>query len=169
MCSTFWIPRCLCVVATYLIHHFPSFYWNFPASLENRNRCKDWKWGNPTGPDLLHNCKMILALLIPCAARLLFLSCKFQSAAWCLGEEPETALGCVLCSVDNGLWNLTMFPVLQRKQEQKAPDKDAILKATANLPSRNVDRTVAHHNMRDVSIRLGFNLHANSWIGFYLV
>lgn len=49
-----------------------------------------------------------------------------------------------------------MFPILQRKQEQKAPDKDAILKATANLPSRNVDRTVAHHNMRDVSIRLDF-------------
>ncbi|KAM6400190.1 ubiquitin-associated domain-containing protein 1 isoform 1-T1 [Rhynochetos jubatus] len=37
----------------------------------------------------------------------------------------------------------------KRKQEQKAPDKEAILKATANLPSRNVDRTVAHHNMRD--------------------
>ncbi|KAM9256583.1 ubiquitin-associated domain-containing protein 1 isoform 1-T1 [Cariama cristata] len=37
----------------------------------------------------------------------------------------------------------------KRKQEQKAPDKDAILKATANLPSRNVDRAVAHHNMRD--------------------
>ncbi|KAM6243764.1 ubiquitin-associated domain-containing protein 1 isoform 1-T1 [Porphyrio hochstetteri] len=37
----------------------------------------------------------------------------------------------------------------KRKQEQKAPDKDAILKATANLPSRSVDRTVAHHNMRD--------------------
>ncbi|XP_069729798.1 ubiquitin-associated domain-containing protein 1 isoform X1 [Phaenicophaeus curvirostris] len=37
----------------------------------------------------------------------------------------------------------------KRKQEQKAPDKDAILKATANLPSRNADRTVAHHNMRD--------------------
>ncbi|XP_042686762.1 ubiquitin-associated domain-containing protein 1 isoform X1 [Centrocercus urophasianus] len=37
----------------------------------------------------------------------------------------------------------------KRKQEQKAPDKDAILKATANLPSRNVDRTVAQHNMRD--------------------
>ncbi|XP_021269351.1 ubiquitin-associated domain-containing protein 1 isoform X1 [Numida meleagris] len=37
----------------------------------------------------------------------------------------------------------------KRKQEQKAPDKDAILKATANLPSRNADRTVAQHNMRD--------------------
>ncbi|XP_017929773.1 LOW QUALITY PROTEIN: ubiquitin-associated domain-containing protein 1 [Manacus vitellinus] len=37
----------------------------------------------------------------------------------------------------------------KRKQEQKAPDKDAILKATANLPSRNADRTVAHHSMRD--------------------
>lgn len=63
-----------------------------------------------------------------------------------------------------------MFPILQRKQEQKAPDKDAILKATANLPSRNVDRTVAHHNMRDVSIRLDFfNLRANIQIGFHLV
>ncbi|XP_017665682.1 ubiquitin-associated domain-containing protein 1 isoform X1 [Pipra filicauda] len=37
----------------------------------------------------------------------------------------------------------------KRKQEQKAPDKDAILKATANLPSRSADRTVAHHSMRD--------------------
>lgn len=60
-----------------------------------------------------------------------------------------------------------MFLVLQRKQEQKAPDKDAILKATANLPSRNVDRTVAHHNMRDVSIRLGLNSHTNNQIGLY--
>ncbi|NXN96734.1 UBAC1 protein, partial [Rhinopomastus cyanomelas] len=42
----------------------------------------------------------------------------------------------------------------KRKQEQKAPDKDAILKATANLPSRNVDRTVAHHNMRDFQTEL---------------
>ncbi|KAM6193149.1 ubiquitin-associated domain-containing protein 1 isoform 2-T2 [Sarcoramphus papa] len=42
----------------------------------------------------------------------------------------------------------------KRKQEQKAPDKDAILKATANLPSRNADRTVAHHNMRDFQTEL---------------
>ncbi|NXG53488.1 UBAC1 protein, partial [Psilopogon haemacephalus] len=42
----------------------------------------------------------------------------------------------------------------KRKQEQKAPDKDAILKATANLPSRSVDRTVAHHNMRDFQTEL---------------
>lgn len=42
----------------------------------------------------------------------------------------------------------------KRKQEQKAPDKDAILKATANMPSRNVDRTVAHHNMRDFQTEL---------------
>ncbi|KAG6938262.1 UBA domain containing 1 [Chelydra serpentina] len=42
----------------------------------------------------------------------------------------------------------------KRKQEQKAPDKDAILKATANLPSRNVDRTVTHHNMRDFQTEL---------------
>lgn len=56
-----------------------------------------------------------------------------------------------VCSVANGLWKLLLFPSLQRKQEQKAPDKDAILKATANLPARSVDRTVTHHNMRDVS------------------
>ncbi|NXU15632.1 UBAC1 protein, partial [Pardalotus punctatus] len=42
----------------------------------------------------------------------------------------------------------------KRKQEQKAPDKDAILKATANLPARSVDRTVAHHNMRDFQTEL---------------
>lgn len=70
--------------------------------------------------------------------------------------------------MENGLWNLILFPILQRKQEQKAPDKDAILKATANLPSRNVDRTVAHHNMRDVSIR-PFNSYTSIQVGFYLV
>uniref|UniRef100_A0A8D0HQV8 Ubiquitin-associated domain-containing protein 1 n=1 Tax=Sphenodon punctatus TaxID=8508 RepID=A0A8D0HQV8_SPHPU len=42
----------------------------------------------------------------------------------------------------------------KRKQEQKAPDKDAVLKATASLPARNVDRTVAHHNMRDFQTEL---------------
>ncbi|KFZ68775.1 Ubiquitin-associated domain-containing protein 1, partial [Podiceps cristatus] len=42
----------------------------------------------------------------------------------------------------------------KRKQEQKAPDKDAILKATASLPLRNVYRTVAHHNMRDFQTEL---------------
>ncbi|NXA81417.1 UBAC1 protein, partial [Thryothorus ludovicianus] len=42
----------------------------------------------------------------------------------------------------------------KRKQEQKAPDKDAILKATANLPARCVDRTVTHHNMRDFQTEL---------------
>ncbi|XP_050175979.1 ubiquitin-associated domain-containing protein 1 isoform X2 [Myiozetetes cayanensis] len=42
----------------------------------------------------------------------------------------------------------------KRKQEQKAPDKDAILKATANLPSRSADRTVAHHSMRDFQTEL---------------
>ncbi|KAM9370834.1 ubiquitin-associated domain-containing protein 1 isoform 2-T2 [Phaethornis superciliosus] len=42
----------------------------------------------------------------------------------------------------------------KRKQEQKTPDKDAILKATANLPSRSVDRTVAHHSMRDFQTEL---------------
>lgn len=38
----------------------------------------------------------------------------------------------------------------QKKQENKAPDKDAILKATANLTTRNTDRTVTQHNLRDV-------------------
>ncbi|NWV55672.1 UBAC1 protein, partial [Daphoenositta chrysoptera] len=42
----------------------------------------------------------------------------------------------------------------KRKQEQKAPDKDAILKATASLPARSVDRTVTHHNMRDFQTEL---------------
>lgn len=42
----------------------------------------------------------------------------------------------------------------KRKQEQKAPDKDAILKATANLPARSVDRTVTQHNMRDFQTEL---------------
>ncbi|NXK62415.1 UBAC1 protein, partial [Sylvietta virens] len=42
----------------------------------------------------------------------------------------------------------------KRKQEQKAPDKEAILKATANLPARSVDRSVAHHNMRDFQTEL---------------
>lgn len=42
----------------------------------------------------------------------------------------------------------------KRKQEQKAPDKDAILKATANLPARSVDRSVSHHNMRDFQTEL---------------
>ncbi|NXX66772.1 UBAC1 protein, partial [Spizella passerina] len=42
----------------------------------------------------------------------------------------------------------------KRKQEQKAPDKDAILKATANLPARSADRSVTHHNMRDFQTEL---------------
>uniref|UniRef100_A0A8C5S239 Ubiquitin-associated domain-containing protein 1 n=1 Tax=Laticauda laticaudata TaxID=8630 RepID=A0A8C5S239_LATLA len=42
----------------------------------------------------------------------------------------------------------------KRKQEQKAPDKEAILKATTNLPSHSVDRSVAHHNMRDFQTEL---------------
>ncbi|XP_027725405.1 ubiquitin-associated domain-containing protein 1 isoform X2 [Vombatus ursinus] len=42
----------------------------------------------------------------------------------------------------------------KKKQEQKAPDKDAILKATANIPSHSVDRTVAHHSMRDFQTEL---------------
>lgn len=39
----------------------------------------------------------------------------------------------------------------QKKQDNKAPDKDAILKATAGLSTRHTDRTVTQHNIRDVS------------------
>ncbi|KAM4664390.1 ubiquitin-associated domain-containing protein 1 [Discoglossus pictus] len=42
----------------------------------------------------------------------------------------------------------------KRKQDQKAPDKDAVLKATSSIPARNVDRAVAHHNMRDFQTEL---------------
>ncbi|XP_077162324.1 ubiquitin-associated domain-containing protein 1 isoform X1 [Paroedura picta] len=42
----------------------------------------------------------------------------------------------------------------KRKLEQKAPDKEAILKATTNLPSHSVDRSVAHHSMRDFQTEL---------------
>ncbi|XP_069465657.1 ubiquitin-associated domain-containing protein 1 [Ambystoma mexicanum] len=42
----------------------------------------------------------------------------------------------------------------KRKQEQKAPDKEAIVKATTGLSSHNADRTVAHHNMRDFQTEL---------------
>ncbi|KAF7237233.1 Ubiquitin-associated domain-containing protein 1 [Varanus komodoensis] len=42
----------------------------------------------------------------------------------------------------------------KRKQDQKAPDREAILKATTSLPSHSVDRSVAHHNMRDFQTEL---------------
>ncbi|XP_075041912.1 ubiquitin-associated domain-containing protein 1 [Mixophyes fleayi] len=42
----------------------------------------------------------------------------------------------------------------KRKQDAKAPDKEAILKATAGLPARNADRTIAHHNTRDFQTEL---------------
>lgn len=38
----------------------------------------------------------------------------------------------------------------QKKQDNKAPDKDAILKATSSLSTRHTDRTVTQHNIRDV-------------------
>lgn len=38
----------------------------------------------------------------------------------------------------------------QKKQDNKAPDKEAILKATASLSTRHTDRTVTQHNIRDV-------------------
>uniref|UniRef100_A0A2K5S776 Ubiquitin-associated domain-containing protein 1 n=2 Tax=Cebus imitator TaxID=2715852 RepID=A0A2K5S776_CEBIM len=42
----------------------------------------------------------------------------------------------------------------KKKQDQKAPDKDAILRATANLPSHNMDRAVVQTNMRDFQTEL---------------
>ncbi|KAM9641857.1 ubiquitin-associated domain-containing protein 1 isoform 2-T2 [Trichechus inunguis] len=42
----------------------------------------------------------------------------------------------------------------QKKQEEKAPDKDAIFQATANLPSYNMDREVVQTNMRDFQTEL---------------
>ncbi|XP_068077420.1 ubiquitin-associated domain-containing protein 1 isoform X5 [Danio rerio] len=41
----------------------------------------------------------------------------------------------------------------KKKQDNKAPDKDAILKATASLSTRNTDRTVTQHNIRDTELR----------------
>ncbi|XP_029619439.1 ubiquitin-associated domain-containing protein 1 isoform X2 [Salmo trutta] len=37
----------------------------------------------------------------------------------------------------------------EKKQDNKAPDKEAILKATAGLSTRHTDRTVTQHNIRD--------------------
>ncbi|KAG7477321.1 hypothetical protein MATL_G00092610 [Megalops atlanticus] len=42
----------------------------------------------------------------------------------------------------------------KKKQENKAPDKEAILKATAGLSTRDTDRTVAQHNIRDFQTEL---------------
>ncbi|KAJ8260523.1 hypothetical protein COCON_G00162460 [Conger conger] len=42
----------------------------------------------------------------------------------------------------------------KKKQENKAPDKEAILKATAGLSTRETDRTVAQHNIRDFQTEL---------------
>ncbi|XP_068594426.1 ubiquitin-associated domain-containing protein 1 [Brachionichthys hirsutus] len=41
-----------------------------------------------------------------------------------------------------------------KKQENKAPDKDAILKATTNLSTRQTDRSVTQHNNRDFQTEL---------------
>ncbi|KAM4578770.1 ubiquitin-associated domain-containing protein 1 [Fundulus diaphanus] len=42
----------------------------------------------------------------------------------------------------------------KKKQETKAPDKDAILKATAGLSTRHTERTVTQHNIRDFQTEL---------------
>ncbi|XP_054628629.1 ubiquitin-associated domain-containing protein 1 isoform X1 [Dunckerocampus dactyliophorus] len=42
----------------------------------------------------------------------------------------------------------------KKKQDNKAPDKDAIMKATANLSTRHSDRTVTQHNIRDFQTEL---------------
>lgn len=42
----------------------------------------------------------------------------------------------------------------KKKQDNKAPDKDAILKATASLTTHHTDRTVTQHNIRDFQTEL---------------
>ncbi|XP_058158719.1 ubiquitin-associated domain-containing protein 1 [Dasypus novemcinctus] len=42
----------------------------------------------------------------------------------------------------------------KKKQDQKAPDNDAILRATANLPSCDADRAVAQPNVKDFQTEL---------------
>ncbi|XP_055397496.1 ubiquitin-associated domain-containing protein 1 isoform X1 [Bubalus kerabau] len=42
----------------------------------------------------------------------------------------------------------------QKKQEQKAPDRDAIFRATASLPSHNMDRAVVQTSARDFQTEL---------------
>nr|KAF6269166.1 UBA domain containing 1 [Myotis myotis] len=42
----------------------------------------------------------------------------------------------------------------KKKQEQKAPDRDAIARATAGLPSCNMDRAVAQTSLRDFQTEL---------------
>uniref|UniRef100_A0A8C2DKU7 Ubiquitin-associated domain-containing protein 1 n=1 Tax=Cyprinus carpio TaxID=7962 RepID=A0A8C2DKU7_CYPCA len=42
----------------------------------------------------------------------------------------------------------------KKKQENKAPDKDAILKATANLSTCNTERAVTQHNIKDFQTEL---------------
>ncbi|XP_056275651.1 ubiquitin-associated domain-containing protein 1 isoform X2 [Pseudoliparis swirei] len=42
----------------------------------------------------------------------------------------------------------------EKKQDNKAPDEDAILNATGNLSTRHTDRTVTQHNIRDFQTEL---------------
>lgn len=42
----------------------------------------------------------------------------------------------------------------KKKQDNKAPDKEAILKATTSLSTRHIDRTVTQHNIRDFQTEL---------------
>ncbi|KAM6965246.1 ubiquitin-associated domain-containing protein 1 isoform 1-T1 [Aplochiton taeniatus] len=42
----------------------------------------------------------------------------------------------------------------KKKQDNKAPDKEAILKATSSLSTRHTDRTVTQHNIRDFQTEL---------------
>ncbi|XP_024418299.3 ubiquitin-associated domain-containing protein 1 [Desmodus rotundus] len=42
----------------------------------------------------------------------------------------------------------------KKKQEQKAPDRDAIVRATSSLPSCNMDRAVVQTSMRDFQTEL---------------
>lgn len=73
-------------------------------------------------------------------------------------SADEKVSGIDLCTTSIG--NTRVFAVSnyiflsQKKQENKAPDKEAIMKATAGLPTRHTDRTVTQHNIRDVSLFL---------------
>lgn len=64
----------------------------------------------------------------------------------CLLFYNQSEMWILVLSVFIGLFILSS----QKKQDNKAPDKDAILKATASLSTRHTDRTVTQHNIRDV-------------------
>ncbi|XP_069330921.1 ubiquitin-associated domain-containing protein 1 isoform X2 [Eulemur rufifrons] len=69
--------------------------------------------------------------------------CAADGAEW-LEEATE----------DTSVEKLKERCLKHKKQEQKAPDRDAIFQATASLPSYNMDRAVVQTNMRDFQTEL---------------